>query len=425
MTGKGLMEMRMIRRRRSPVAERSTLCPRDLMTETVAGVAQRPGRTALTMLGTVLGTGAFVAVLGLTATASGQIGAEFSVLKATTVTVNDVGSPNEDGTVYDFPPDADARVGALHGVVHAGVWWPVDLSDPVIATMPYVAAGSDSDDGNLPLYAASAGALLAMQPAIQSGELFNDFDISNDEPVVVLGPVAASTMSISNLTAQPAIFINGIAFTVVGIISRDQRVPDVLSGLIIPSTTAIRDFGLPSSNGPAQMVIWTRLGAADQVAAEAPLALRPDAPKVLQSVAPPDQWAIQGGVNQTLEELFLALAGVSLIIGAVGIANTTLVAVLERTGEFGLRRSLGAQPRHITIQVLAEAGATGFLGGLIGSGASVLIIVIVALSRHWTAIVDPPVVFAAPFAGMLAGLLAGLYPAFRASRIEPLEALRS
>jgi putative ABC transport system permease protein len=414
----------MIRRQMSSVVERSRFCLPDLVTETVAGIAQRPGRTVLTLVGTVLGTGAFVAVLGLTATASGQIGAEFSVLKATTVTVNDTGTANENGTVYDFPPDADARVDALHGVVHGGVWWQANISDSIIGTTPYVAAGSANDYGSLPVYAASAGALLAMQPVIRSGELFNNFDVRDDEPVVVLGPVAAGAMGISNLTAQPAIFINGIAFTVVGIIRADQRVPDVLSGLIIPSTTAMKDFGLPASTAPAQMVIWTKLGAADRVASEAPLALRPDAPKVLQSVAPPDQWAIQGGVNQTLKELFLALAGVSLVIGAVGIANTTLVAVLERTGEFGLRRSLGAQPRHITVQVLCEAGATGLLGGLLGSGVAVLLIVIVAVSRHWTAIVDPSVVFSAPLAGMLTGLFAGLYPAFRASRIEPLEALR-
>lgn len=410
------------------MAERSRFCPQDLMTETVAGIAQRPGRTVLTMLGTVLGTGAFVTVLGLTATASGQIGAQFSVLKATTVTVNDTGTPNGSGdgdTVYDFPADADSRVGALHGVVHGGVWWSVRLSKSVIGTTPYVTAGSSGDDGSLPVYAASAGALLAMQPKIQSGEPFNDFDVREDEPVVVLGPVAASTMGISNLTAQPAIFINGVAFTVVGIISTDQRVPDVLSGMIIPSTTAMKYFGLPAAASPAQMVIWTRIGAADQVASEAPVALRPDAPTLLHSIAPPDQWAIQGGVNQALEQLFLALAGVSLVIGAVGIANTTLVAVLERTGEFGLRRSLGARPRHITLQVLAEAGATGLFGGLIGSGTSVLLIVIVAVSRHWTAVVDPQVVFAAPVVGMLSGLLAGLYPAIRASRIEPLEALRS
>ena len=421
----------MIRRRGAAVHEKSRFCLRDLATETMAGIAQRPGRTVLTMLGTVLGTGAFIAVLGLTATASGQIGAQFSILKATTVTVNDTGTSNagngesNSNTVYDFPGDADARVGALHGVVHGGVWWPVQLGSSVIATSPYVTAGSSNDDSDLPVYAASAGALLAMQPTIGGGELFNEFDVAEREPVVVLGPVAASTLGISNLTAQPAIFINGVAFTVIGIISNDQRVPDVLGGLIMPSTTAMQYFGLPTSVNPAQMVIWTRIGAADQVAASAPLDLRPDDPTLLQAVAPSDQWALEGGVNQALEELFLALAGVSLVIGAVGIANTTLVAVLERTGEFGLRRSLGARPRHITTQVLCESGMTGLLGGLIGSGVAVLLIVAVAVGRHWTAIIDPSIVFCAPVAGMASGLLAGLYPAIRASRIEPLEALRS
>ena len=146
---------------------------------------------------------------------------------------------------------------------------------------------------------------------------------------------------------------------------------------------------------------------------------------MLQAVAPPDKWALQGGVDTSLEQLFLALAGLTFLVGAVGIANTTLVAVLERTAEIGLRRSLGARPVHVTIQVLCESGILGLLGGLIGSSVAVLAVVAVAVSKDWTAILDVRLVLAVPIAGMVTGLLAGLYPAIRASRIEPLEALRS
>jgi hypothetical protein len=95
-------------------------------------------------------------------------------------------------------------------------------------------------------------------------------------------------------------------------------------------------------------------------------------------VAPPDKWALQGGIDTSLQQLFLALAGLTLLVGAVGIANTTLVAVLERTAEIGLRRSLGARPVHVTAQVLCESGVLGFLGGLIGSSVAVLAIVVVS-----------------------------------------------
>ena len=412
--------------RKVAVVGQSRYCLRDLAAESVAGLAQRPGRSALTMLGTVLGTGAFVAVLGLAATANGQIGKEFSTLAATTVTVNDTGQPHglDSTAVDDFPADSDALAGRLHGVIAAGVWWQVEFQNPVIGTSPDAITGSSADNGALPVFAASPGALRAAQPGVAAGELYGSFDAQNTEPVVVLGSVAASQLGISNLTAQPVVFINGLPFTVVGIIHTAERLPQLLGGLIVPSTVAEQDFGPPQGNSPPQMLIWTRIGAADQVAAEVPYALRPDDPDVLQANAPPDRWNLQGDVDAALEDLFLSLAGLSLLIGAVGIANTTLIAVLERTGEIGLRRSLGARPRHIAAQVLSESGALGLIGGLIGASLAVWIVIAVALSKQWTAILDPGAALLAPAAGAVTGLLAGLYPALRASRIEPLEALR-
>ena len=112
------------------------------------------------------------------------------------------------------------------------------------------------------------------------------------------------------------------------------------------------------------------------------------------------------------------------MIGAVGIANTTLVAVLERTGEIGLRRALGPRPRHITAQFLTESAALGALGGLVGTSLGVPTVVGTALARHWTAVLEPYAVLPAPLIGMFTGFAAGLYPALRAARTEPLEALR-
>jgi putative ABC transport system permease protein len=111
-----------------------TLTARDTAAEAIAGIVQRPGRAGLTMLGTVLGVGAFVAVLGLTATGAGQISHQFSVLEDTTVTVEDNGPANNvaaPGTnpAIGFPADADAVADHINGVANAGVWWPVSLPD--------------------------------------------------------------------------------------------------------------------------------------------------------------------------------------------------------------------------------------------------------------------------------------------------------
>ena len=117
----------MLRRRRRLIPERSTLRPRDLAVEAFAGVLQRPARAALTMVGTVLGVGAFVAVLGLTSTATGQIGQRFDALRDTTVTVTDNGDParvaDGDPGPVSFPADADRRITAINGARAAGVYW--------------------------------------------------------------------------------------------------------------------------------------------------------------------------------------------------------------------------------------------------------------------------------------------------------------
>ena len=418
-------------RGRTRVVAPSRLKGRDLVDEALTGLIQRPGRSVLTMLGTILGVGAFVAVLGLTSTATGQIGKSFSLLQDTTVTVNDIGSqqaankPGANGTAtVDFPKDTDARLEQLNGVVAAGVWWTVPLRNPVISTDPDATAGSSQDQGpSIGLFAASPGTLAAMQPTLQTGVLFNAFHQDRGEHVCLLGAPAARLLGITRVDNQPAVFVNGTAYTVLGIVSDSQRLPETILGMIIPSQTALTAYGPPTDN-PAQALIRTQLGAAQLIAHQAPLALRPDQPELLQAVPPPDPQSLRDQVSTDLSGLFLILAAICLVIGAVGIANTTLVAVLERTSEIGLRRALGARPRHIAAQFLTESTALGALGGLIGTGIGVGTVVATALAKHWTAVLQPLAVLPAPLIGATVGLAAGLYPAIRASRIEPLDALR-
>jgi putative ABC transport system permease protein len=409
------------RDRRPSPAPPSRLLVRDMFAESLAGLVQRPGRSVLTMLGTVLGVGAFVAVLGLTSTAAGQISASFNELRATTVTVDDDTPRSGDTPEVHFPGDSDQRIQRLNGVVAAGVWWGAPLHNPRIGTQPL--PPSDNPGTGVTVFAASPGALRAIQPTLQAGTLYNRFHQRRAEPVCVLGSGAARVLGITRLDNQPVVFINDTAYTVVGIISDAQRKPEALMGAMLPTSTALKAFG-PPADQPAEMIIHTRIGAAHLIARQAPLALLPEHPRLLHASPPPDPHALRDAVNTSLSGLFLLLAAICLVIGALGIANTTLVAILERTGEIGLRRSLGARPRHIAAQFLTESTTLGTLGGLIGTAIGVCTVVTVALVQHWTAIVDPMTVLPAPLVGSVVGLLAGLYPALRAARIEPLEALR-
>ncbi|MFE9855271.1 ABC transporter permease [Streptomyces sp. NPDC005780] len=408
-----------IRRGRATTVVPSVFAPRDLLAEATAGMLQRPARSALTALGTVLGVGTFVAILGLTATTSSQIDARFNALTATEVTIEETVEDPDQLSGPAFPEDADARMLRVNGVKAAGVYWTVkDDRARTVRSAPVGNAGGERID----VVAASPGVLKAAVPTLSEGRLYDE-RMAGTGRVAVIGAGTASRLGITTLETHPALFVGEESFTVVGIVDDVERKADLLLSVVVPRTTAEQLWGAPGAT-ESSMLISTDLGAAQQVATEAATALRPDHPEYFKAIPPPDPKTLRSTVSSDLSQLFLLLAGICLIIGAVGIANTTLVAVLERTGEIGLRRALGARARHITTQFLAESGALGALGGLVGTSLGTVTVVAVALARDWTPVVHPATVAAAPLIGLVTGLLAGLYPAWRASRIQPVEALR-
>ncbi len=405
---------------------RSTFDLADLVNEMTLALTSRPARTFLTALGTILGVAALVSTLGLAKTAGNQIVGRFDELAATEVVV----TPESSGGGFGFggrnvqvsfiPVDAEHRLRRLNGVVAAGTKTDVDVGDRRARSVPVVDPLGQTEF-QIPVIAASPGLFAASRSSLLTGRLFDFGHEERADPVAVLGPAAAQRLNVTRVDNTPTIFVGDEPLAVIGILRDTARQPELLSAIIIPNSVADGRFG---SSAIGEVQIDVEVGAAELIATQAPVALAPNAPERLRVEAPPSPTRARAGVAEDLNSLFLILGGVSLLVGAIGIANVTLVSVLERTGEIGLRRAVGARRSHIATQFLAESVALGSLAGLLGTSLGILTVVIVSATRQWSPVLDPWLPVAAPILGAVIGLVAGTYPAWKAANTEPIAALR-
>jgi putative ABC transport system permease protein len=227
---------------------------------------------------------------------------------------------------------------------------------------------------------------------------------------------------VTDLTGHPVILIDNLRVSVIEIVEDTAGSSAALTSVTIPAEYARTRFAPPGQE--ETMIIATARGASGTVADQVALALDPRHPEAYRVVPPPAPTVVRDRVNTSTQTLFYARAGIGVLVSGVGIANVSLIGVIARSREIALRRSLGALPRYIAAQFLLGSAVRGLLGGTIGTAIAVVAVTLVGISQQWSVVIEPWSLLVGPTMGITLGMLAGLYPAIKATRIQPIEAFR-
>jgi putative ABC transport system permease protein len=211
---------------------------------------------------------------------------------------------------------------------------------------------------------------------------------------------------------------------VVGILNPAVLTPEIDSAVLVGFPAAETYLGFDGH--PSEIYLRCETSQVNAVYSVLANAANPEAPNEVDVAQPSEALTAEADAKAALNTLFLGLGAVSLLVGAVGVANIMIISVLERRSEIGLRRALGATKGHIRLQFMSEAVLLSLLGGAVGVVVGALATAIYASTQPGWLVVVPPLAWGGGFgAALLIGAVAGLMPALRAARMSPTEALWS
>jgi putative ABC transport system permease protein len=388
------------------------LSPRDVLRLAAYGLRARPLRVVLSALGIAIGIAAMVAVVGTSTSSRAQLNRLLDSLGTNLLTV----APGttlfgEEATLPDQSVVMIRRIRSVESVTAVGL-----VTDAKVYRTDRIPA---VQSGGIGTYAVRTGLLDTLRASVRRGTWLNAATASY--PAVVLGSLTADLLGIGALHRGMQIWLGGRWFTVIGILDPVPLAPELDLGALIGWHAAQRylRFDGEITN------VYTRTDP-DAVEATRELLARtasPARPNEVDVSRPSDALAARAAANETLTALLLGLGAVALLVGGIGVANTMVISVLERRSEIGLRRSLGATREHIRTQFLTESLLLSVLGSGGGIVLGTAVTAVYATMQGWPTVVPAWVVAGGLAAAVVIGGASGLYPAVRAARVAPTEAL--
>jgi putative ABC transport system permease protein len=386
------------------------LRPRDVVRVGGAGLRARPLRVFLSALGIAIGIAAMISVVGISTSSRENLDRQLAALGTNLLTVG----PGQSlfGEQSHLPDEAIGMIDRIPPVTSTTATGKV--TGAKIYRNDRI---PDAESGGIAVLAARSDLLPTVGATVASGAFLNE--ATARYPAVVLGQKAAERLGVGS--ADQEVYLGDQWFTVVGLLNVVPLAPELDTAALVGWPVATSALGF---DGYAT-TIYTRAGDGAVEAVQQVLAstANPENPNEVTVSRPSDALAAKQATDQTLNGLLLGLGAVALLVGGVGVANTMVISVLERRAEIGLRRSLGATRGQVRVQFLAESLLLSALGGLGGVLLGVAVTVSYAAYQNWPSVVPAWASAGGVVATMAIGMIAGLYPAIRASRLSPTEAL--
>jgi putative ABC transport system permease protein len=388
------------------------LRPTDVLRVGAVGLRTRPLRACLSAVGIAIGIAAMLAVVGISTSSRAELDRTLAALGTNLLTVGPGQTIfGEDAFLPDEAVPMISRIGPVISVSAIG---------RVNGAKVYRNDRTDrNDSGGIATYAARIDLLDTVGGRIATGRWLNA--ATARYPAVVLGSRTADRLGIAADGPDVQVHIGGKWFTVIGILRPVPLAPELDTGALIGWDVA--KTALDFDGHPSLLYCRARESAVSDVRNVLAATANPRAPNEVKVSRPSDALAAKQAADKAFTGLLVGLGAVALLVGGIGVANTMVISVLERRAEIGLRRSLGATRGQIRTQFFAESLLLSALGGTGGVLLGLAVTAAYAHTQHWPTAVPVWAMLGGIGATLVIGALAGSYPAIRAARLAPTEAL--